>query len=297
MKPFHILMAIGVAAAWGINFVIIKMGLDSFPPILLSALRFGVAGLPLLFLWRIRPAPWKWIIAITLCLGVFKFSFLFIGMNWGAGAGLSSLVLQMQAFFTVLLAFALLGERPTKRQGLGLVLAFGGLGVIIFDLYIGRATEMAFLGVGLVVLAAIFWALSNIAMKKSQTTNPLHLIIWVSALSAPCLLVISWFWEGADTIQYALSHMTLSGTFSVFYLAIIATLIGFGLWAHLLKTYDASTVAPFSLLVPVFGMASSNLMLGEKITSASLFAALFIFAGLCLSSLPAGFFKRKFQSC
>jgi len=297
MKPFHILIAICVAAAWGINFVVIKVGLDSFPPILLSALRFGVAGLPLIFIWKTRPAPLKWIIAIALSMGVFKFNLLFIGMNLGAGPGLSSLVLQMQAFFTVIVAFLLLGERPTKRQMMGLGFAFTGLGIIMYDLSVGTIDEGAYIGILFVILAAVFWALSNISMKKAQSTNPLHLIIWVSAFSSPVLFVISWFTEGSDTVTYALTHINLSGGLTVFYLAVIATLAGFGGWAYLMKEYDASTVAPFSLLVPIFGMSSSSILLGEEISQASIIAALFIFAGLYLSTIPSGFFKRKRQPC
>lgn len=297
MKPLHILTAICVAAAWGINFVVIKVGLDSFPPILLSALRFGVAGLPLIFIWQSRPAPLKWILAIALSLGVFKFSLLFIGMNLGAGPGLSSLVLQMQAFFTVIVAYTLLGERPTKRQMMGLCFAFTGLGIIMYDLSGGSVDESAFIGIMFVILAAIFWAFSNISMKKAQSTNPLHLIIWVSAVSSPVLFVISWFWEGSDNFTYALTHINLSGGLTVFYLAVIATLAGFGAWAYLMKEYDTSTVAPFSLLVPIFGMSSSAILLGEEITQASMIAAMFIFAGLYLSTIPSGFFKRKRQPC
>ena len=297
MKPFHILIAICVTAAWGINFVVIKVGLDSFPPILLSALRFGVAGLPLIFIWKTRPAPWRWIIAIVLSMGVFKFNLLFVGMDLGAGPGLSSLILQMQAFFTVIIAFVLLGERPTKRQMMGLCFAFTGLGIIIFDLSDGSVNKSAFMGIMFVILAAVFWALSNISMKKAQSTNPLYLMIWVSALSSPILFAVSWFWEGSDRVTNALMHINLSGGLTVFYLAIIATLAGFGGWAYLMKEYDTSTVAPFSLLVPVFGMSSSAILLGEEITQASMIAAVFIFAGLYLSTIPIGFFTRKHQPC
>jgi O-acetylserine/cysteine efflux transporter len=297
MKPLHILLAIAVAAAWGVNFVVIKVGLDSFPPILLSALRFGLAGLPVIFIWKTRPAPWRWVFSIALCLGVFKFSLLFIGMNLGAGAGLSSLVLQMQAFFTVLIAFFLLGERPTRRQMMGLLLAFTGLGIILSNLSSAGRNEGALIGISFVILAAIFWALSNICMKKAQSTNPLHLMIWVSALSSPVLFAVSWFWEGSDSVTYALTHITINAGLTVLYLAVIATLAGFGAWAYLMKTYDTGTVAPFSLLVPIFGMSSSAILLGETITQTSMLAALFIFAGLYLSTIRQGFFKRKRQLC
>lgn len=283
MKPVHIFLAICVMAAWGVNFVIIRVGLDNFPAILLSALRFGLAGLPLIFIWKTRPAPLLWIVTIALSLGIFKFSLLFIGMDLGAGAGLSSLTLQMQAFFTVLLAFFLLEERPTRRQLGGMMLAFIGLGFILYD---QGGQQSAFIGIAFVIMAAFFWALSNLAMKKAQSTNPLHLIIWVSAFSSPVLFAISWAYEGEEMILHAFENISLSGMGSVIYLAFIATLAGFGIWAHLLKTYDAGKVAPFSLLVPLFGMSSAAVLLGEEITLYALIAAGFIITGLYFNTVP-----------
>lgn len=295
MRPLHIFLAICVMAAWGVNFVIIRIGLDNFPPILLSALRFAFAGLPIVFIWKTRPAPWQWIIAIALSLGIAKFSLLFIGMNLGAGAGLSSLVLQTQAFFTVILAFFLLQETPKARQILGMCFAFGGLALIIGDNLNENGTLVGLL---FVVTAAICWALANLAMKKAASTNPLHLMIWVSALSAPFLFVISWQTEGGPAVTQALSQINAAGLFSVFYLAGVATLAGFGIWAFLLKTYDAAYVAPFSLLVPIFGMSSAALFLGEKISLLTILAAALILTGLALNTLNLEMFtKRSKKAC
>jgi O-acetylserine/cysteine efflux transporter len=294
MKPLHIFLAVCVMAAWGINFVIIKMGLDSFPPILLSALRFALAGLPIIFIWKTPPAPIKWIVAIGLSLAIFKFNLLFIGMNLGAGAGLSSLVLQTQAFFTVILAFFLLGEKPGMRQLLGMGFAFCGLGLIVSQ----HLHEYgAMIGLMFVITSAICWALANLAMKQAASKNPLHLMIWVSAISAPFLFIISYIMEGGDAMTHALGNINATGAFSVFYLAFIATLAGFGVWAFLLRTYQAAYVAPFSLLVPIFGMSSAALLLGEKITFLNIIAALLILTGLAINTLKPDFFKRSKAPC
>lgn len=294
MRPLHIFLAVAVMAAWGVNFVVIRVGLDSFPPILLSTLRFGLAGLPILLIWKSPPAPIIWIALIALFLGVLKFSLLFIGMDLGAEPGLTSLVLQMQAFFTVLFAFFILEERPSKRQLLGMALAFVGLSIILAE---QSGSQSAFIGIAFVILASVCWALNNIFMKKAQSTNPLYLIIWVSAFSTPVLLIVSWLYEGGDAIKNAMTHMSWSGSLSVLYLAVVATLAGFGIWAYLLKTYDTAKVAPFSLLVPIFGMSSSALLLGEEITLQSMLAALFIITGLYLNTVRAGFLTRKLKPC
>lgn len=280
MQPLHILLAVCVMAAWGVNFVIIKLGLNDFPPILLSALRFGFAGLPILLIWRRPPASIKWIAAIALALGLLKFNLLFIGMKLGAAPGLSSLILQSQAFFTVILAFFLLGERPTGRQVTGMGLAFGGLAVIMAEATQGNGSS-SLIGIVIVISAAVFWGFSNISMKKAQSNNPLALIIWVSAFAAPFLFAISYLFEDWSTVK-----LTPIGAFSVFYLAVIATLAGFAIWAYLLRTYHASKVAPFSLLVPLFGLSSSAWYLNEPLTLYVLGAALLILSGLYLSVIP-----------
>ena len=100
----HILLALLVTLIWGVNFVVIKVGLQDFPPLLFCALRFALAALPLLLLRGPLPAPGWRIVQIGVLLGVVKFGLLFVGMHLGMPAGLSSLVLQSQVFFTVLIA-------------------------------------------------------------------------------------------------------------------------------------------------------------------------------------------------
>ena len=132
MRTPHILLAVAVAAVWGLNFVAIKVGLRDFPPILFSSLRFALAALPLLIL-GLRggpPVPWRFIVGIGVTLGVVKFPLLFLGMDVGMPAGLASLVLQSQAFFTAIFAAFVLGDRPGPKQVLGMIVAFAGVGVI-----------------------------------------------------------------------------------------------------------------------------------------------------------------------
>ena len=111
----HILLALLVVAIWGFNFVVIKMSVEAFPPILAAALRFAAAAFPAVLFVRPPKAPWWIVIGFGLTFGVALYGFLNLGLAWGMPAGLSSLVLQTQAFFTMVLAFALLGERPSRQ--------------------------------------------------------------------------------------------------------------------------------------------------------------------------------------
>ena len=282
MRPRDVLLAVLIAAAWGFTFVVIKVGLREFPPLLFSALRFLVAASPLLWLWRLGPpAPWRYVVGIGLAMGVSMFSLLFIAIDIGLPAGLASLVAQTQAFFTALLAALLLGDRPTRRQWAGMALAGAGLAVIAADL--GGGSSL--LGLVLALGAALSWAVSNILTKLARANDPLRLVIWMCAVAALPLLLLSWAVEGGERMATAVLHMSWLGAGAVVFQSLIATLAAFGAWSLLLARYPASVVAPFSLLVPVFGMSSTALLLGESVSPAKLAGAALVLVGLGVTVL------------
>lgn len=282
MSARDIALAILITAIWGFNFVMIRLGLDAFPPLLFSALRFMAASLPFILFVGRPGVPWRWILIIGFVLGVVKFSLLFVGIDIGMPAGLASLVLQTQAFFTAIFAIFLLGDRPRRTQIAGMVIAFAGVGLIASTLPIDGTVA----GLALTVAAAAAWGLSNIAMKVARPPNMMSLIVWVSLVPPVPLLALSWWLEGPETILAALASIDLASLGVLAYVAIISTVVAFGLWGYLLRTYSATLVAPFSLLVPIFGMSSAALFLGEELTTAKLVAAALVFAGLALIVLP-----------
>lgn len=285
----HILLALLVTLIWGVNFVVIKVGLHDFPPLLFCALRFALAALPLLILRGPLPAPLWRIVQIGLLLGVVKFGLLFVGMHLGMPAGLSSLVLQSQVFFTVLIAALLLGERPTPRALVGLGLAAGGLLLIGLERPLGDSL----LAFGLVIAAALAWAFSNIATKRSGANDMLRLISWVSLVPPLPLLLLSWLFEGPQAITQALLNISWRGAGALLFIAFFATTLGFGLWSFLLRRYPASQVTPFALAVPVSGLLAGWWLLGEALTTQDWLACTLVFAGLAVTVLPAGWWRRR----
>ena len=284
MKPRDIALAVGVAALWGVNFVVIRVGLDHFPPLLFNALRFSLAAFPaILFVGRPR-VPWRWVLAVALALGVTKFSLLFAGMAAGMPAGLSSLVLQSQAVFTVVLAVALLKERPGRRRVAGLAVAAAGVVIVGAGLG-GDVPGGAF---ALVIAAAAAWGLSNIATRKAGATDMLRFMVWVSALAAPWLIALSLLVDGPSADLAALRSSTPAAIFAVLFVAGAATLGGFAAWGHLISRYGASTIAPFAMLVPIFGIASAALLLDEPVRPTDILGGLLVVGGVLagLVSLP-----------
>ncbi|WP_331445617.1 EamA family transporter [Streptomyces xanthochromogenes] len=281
MRPVHIALAVLVAAVWGINFVVIDVGLGHFPPLLFSALRFLVAALPAVFFVGRPKVAWKWVVAVGLVLGVAKFGLLFIGMSQGMPAGLSSLVLQVQAVFTAVVAMAVLGERPSKVRLLGMVVALAGIVLAGVD----EGSGGPLLGFALTVGAAACWGASNVLTRRAAPPDALNFMVWVSVVPVLPLLALSLLFEGPERDAEALAGFDWSGAGALVYVAWLSTVFGFGAWGMLLRRYPASSVAPFSLLVPVFGMSSAAVLLGEPVTPLRWGAAALLVGGVALTSL------------
>ncbi|MBT2447584.1 EamA family transporter [Streptomyces sp. ISL-43] len=281
MRPIHTALAVLVAAVWGFNFVVIEIGLGAFPPLLLSALRFLVAAIPAVFFVGKPKVAWKWVIAVGVVLGIVKFGLLFTGMDHGMPAGLSSLVLQAQAVFTAVFAAVVLKERPGRVRMAGMAVAFVGIGVAAVD----EGASGPVLGFTMVIAAAACWGVSNVLTRKASPPDALNFMVWVSVVPVLPLTVLSLLLEGPDRDLAALRGLDWSGVGVIVYLAWITTVFGFGAWGYLLRSYPASSVAPFSLLVPVFGMTSAALVLGEQVSGLRWVAAVLLVGGVAVTSL------------
>lgn len=246
-----------------------------------SALRFLVAALPAVFFVGRPKVAWKWLIGVGLALGVAKFGLLFIGMDRGMPAGLSSLVLQIQAVFTAVLAAVVLAERPGRARILGMAVALGGIALAAVD----EGTSGPLLGFVLVVAAAACWGVSNVLTRKASPPDALNFMVWVSVVPVLPLLALSLLFEGPSADLDALRSLDWSGAGTIVYVAWGATVFGFGAWGFLLRRYPASAVAPFSLLVPVFGMTSAALLLDESVSPLRWGAAVLLVGGVALTSL------------
>jgi len=275
----HVLLALLVVAIWGFNFVVIKLSVEALPPVLAAALRFAAAAFPAVLLVKPPKAPAWIVIGFGLSFGLALYGFLNLGMAWGMPAGLTSLVLQTQAFFTMVMAFLLLGERPSRYQIVGAAIAFGGIAVIAAE----RLEMTSLLPLGMVLLAAISWGLANVLTKKAGKVNAVSFTVW-GVLAAPVpLLILSLLTEGWPAVSAALMGFSWSDAALIAFLAYPATLLGGAIWSWLLGRHPASVVAPFTLLVPITGLASGYLVLGETITPVEILGGLLVIAGLVVT--------------
>jgi O-acetylserine/cysteine efflux transporter len=288
MRLREIMLAFAVVVIWGVNFTVIRVGLGSFPPLLLAALRFAVAALPAVFLPRPKvPLGRFMFIGTVLFLG--QFALLFISMKVGMPAGLASVVIQSQAFLTGPIAALVLGEKILSRQVIGTAIAFGGLAAIALTTGAGGVTLA---GLILCLGAALCWAVGNVALRGAGNVDMLSMVTWLSIVPPLPLFLLSLAFEGPANVEHALLTVDWAGVGSVLYIGILSTNIGYGFWAYLLKQYPAGQVAPFSLLVPIFGILSAGLFLGEQFGPVRLFGMALVLVGLMVAVLPL---KRLWQ--
>lgn len=276
----HLLLALAVMAVWGTNFVVIRVALAHLPPLFLALLRFTFAFLPMALFVKRPAVPWRQLAAYGLLIGAGQFGLLFIAMKSDISPGLASLVIQTQVFFTIAMAVIAGGEKIRAFQWLALVLAVSGLGLIL--LHAGAAVTP--LGLGLTLLASMSWAGGNWVARRGGV-NMLAYVVWASVFAIPPLLLLSLIFDGPAAIVRGVREAEPATWAAVLWQSLGNTLFGYAAWGWLLSRYPAATVTPLSLLVPVFGMASSAVFLGETLTAWKITAAALVLSGLALNTL------------
>jgi O-acetylserine/cysteine efflux transporter len=278
-------LALGIVFVWGTNFVVIRWGLDVLPPLFFATLRFTLVFLPASFFIKRPQIPWSNLATYGVCIGLFQFGMLFIAMHGRISPGLASLVVQMQVFFTIALSMARTGERLKSHQIAAFVLALAGMAVIALNN--GKGATIP--GLALTLVAAMGWAGGNQASreagKSGMKVNMLAYVVWAALFSVPPLLTLSLLIEGPAAILAGLHHATWVTWSAVAWQSIGNTMFGYASWAWLLSRYPAATVAPLSLLVPIFGFGASALLLGEPLPLWKIGATALIMAGLAVNLL------------
>lgn len=314
MTLIHIALAVLVAFIWGMNFTFIAWALESFPPLMLTALRFFFTAIPLVLFLK-PPKFNRTLFIYAIGTFVMQYAFLFTAMHLGASAGLSALLLQIQIFITVLLAYFILDEAVSRIQIIGMLVGVLGLSVIALNL----GGDMPLLGFVCILIAAIGWSFGNIASKqvskqaatkamqqgagvsnvspntgghKASAISALALVIWGALIACVILIIASLIFETDAWTLTTFTQASLKSWLSLVFIVYVSTLVGFGLWAHLLAQNTASKVLPFALLIPIFGMATSVLLTGEVVTWWKMLAMLFILSGLVLANFKIRLNKR-----
>ncbi|MBN6715018.1 EamA family transporter [Pseudomonas capsici] len=278
MKLHHLLLAILVTALWGLNFSVIKLGLTSVDPFILAGLRFTLCALPAIFFIPKPDVAWRYIIGYGLIFGIGLWGVVNLGIKTGLSAGIASLVLQFSAFFTMLLGAWVFKETITRYQLAGIGVALCGLSSIIF-IADGSVTAA---GLVLVLLGAAAWSVTNIINKKAGTKQVFAFLVWSSAFSPIPLFLLDYLVNGTSGYSALINQIDHRAVLSILFQVYPNTLFGYWVWNSLLKQYPVSTVAPLSLLVPIFGMLGSAVIFGESLSPMKIVAVVLIVSGLAV---------------
>lgn len=283
MPMTHRALAALAAVLWGVNFLAIHTSLEQFPPLFLVALRFAIIAVPTILLVPRPDVPLTWLVGYGLGFGTVQFIGLYLGMAMGFPAGLASLVLQASAPFTVVLGALLLGERVGLTQRVGIAVAVGGLVLV----GVSRATATSVLPFVLVVLGGLGWAFGNLCSRLARAPKPLHLTLWMSVVPPLPMLVLSLLVEGpariASSLGTSVSAAAAPAWVGLAYTVLLGTVVGSGIWVWLMARHPAGVVAPYSLLVPVVGILTAWLVLGERPTAIELLGGVLVIAGVLWS--------------
>lgn len=274
MKPFHILLAVAVSVIWGLSFVATREGVRDFTPAQLTALRFIIAAIPVLFLPRPKMS-WRYLLLGGGFWFLGQFMLLFMAFRFGMLPGVASVTQQSNVFFTVLLAALFFHEIPTRRQVAGMAVAFAGL----FLIALSTGIDLPLIAFLLTVSAALSWASGNIVVKGMPKVSMVPFAAWASLVPPLPAYALSMALGDGSLID-AVSAASWQGIASVIYLGTLATLGGYAMWGYLLARYPAATVTPFALLVPVSGIFASVIVYGEAFQPLRALGIALVMAGL-----------------
>lgn len=288
--PFsHVLLALLVMIVWGANFIFVKFGLDEISPLFLCALRFFFASVPAIFFIKPPSGQFKIIATYGLVTFALQFAFVFWGMNAGMTPGMASLIIQVQVFFSMFFAVLFLGERINLGQILGALISFMGIGVVAF--YFDSSVTL--LGFLCIIAAAAAWGVGNLISKKIKSAHFMAVIVWGSFIACLPMFLLALVFEGPDRLLYTYDHLTVKGIGSLVYIVYVSTWVGYGVWNWLISHHPVGVIVPFTLLVPVVGIITSVLVLGEPFQLWKLAAGLLVITGLCINLLSSRFFRIK----
>ena len=278
MKFIHIMMAIAVPLIWGTGFVVAKGAISEFPPILLMAFRFLVTSLVLV--WFVKPpiGQLRALFLIAIVAAAIQYSLTFSGLK-GLDAGFAALIVQLEVPFLVILGAILLGERPSQRKWLGIIIAFVGVGLLVGKVEFNNAWG----SVILVILGALTWAIGQIFVRKLKNIDGLTITAWTAVFATPQLFIMSLIFE-SDHVNLILSA-DLSILWAVLYLGLIMTALGYYFWNTLIRTYEIEKVAPFLLLLPVFSLLGGVIFLEELVSTVKILGGLIVILGVGFVSL------------
>lgn len=278
MKGQDLLLALAICVMWGLNFSVIKLGVEQIDPFVLTALRLSLAAFPAVFFVARPQVAMRYIALYGLLFGVGLWGLMSLSIQQGLSAGMASVTLRGSAFFSVLIGVYWFKERLSFIAKAGVMFALLGI-VLSFYLEDGSVSTI---GLVLALIAGLSLSLLSALVKQLQVQQVFAFVVFSSLFAPLPLLLLAYLINGANVLQVLGGQLNAATLFSIFFQAYPTTLIGYWLWNKLLLRYPMSTMGPLSLLVPVFGVVGSCVFFGEVLTLLKIVAFSLLLIGVLL---------------
>ncbi len=259
MTTRQVLLALIVPITWGFGYALTKIGMEQFPPLLLMSLRFGIAGL--ILVWFTKP-PWEYmkdLFVVAFIGSTIQYGLTYYGLK-GIDVSTASILVQLEGPILAILSTLILKERLGWTRALGMGLAFAGVVVIAGEPRLSGSLD----SVALVISGAVFWAIAQIMISRLKSLSGITILAWVAIIASPQMLLISLAIEKDQ--WHSIVNASLVDWSIVFYLSFIMTVVGYSIWYHLLRICDVSKISPFLMLLPVTSIIAGITLLDEQFT-------------------------------
>lgn len=270
----HLLFLILINFIWGSMFVVAKIALTEFPPVLFTAIRFGVLIAVLLPFLRV-PKRLVWpLVRIGLVMGVGMYLTLYYAIYLAGNTAAVSVVSQLEVPLAVILGVLFLGETFDLKRFAGVAVAFGGAMVIGFDPAMFDDLPAVFW----MIVSAGFFAVTMVMVRGMEKVHALTITAWLSLVSAPILLAVSLTLESGHAA--AVADAGWIGWGALLYTAFCGSIVAHSGMYYLLQRYPIGLIAPFTLLSPVFAVIGAVLVLGDILTLRIVIGTVMVLGGV-----------------
>ena len=273
MKPRDIALALAAPILWGVGFTFAKPALQQFPPMLMMVMIYLGTTVLLLGRWR-RPRTPLWaLLVIGVCGGAVQSILIFSGLSH-LPASTAVLVVQSQVPFAVLSAWVIGKERLSAARLLGIAIAIGGVALI------AGAPEATgdYPALLMVIVGALVWAVAQALIRAFGRDDGATTTGMIGLISAPLALIGSLLFESGQ--WESVKTATPADWGALLVVLLLGYLLAYSAWYQVLGKYRVDQVTPFILLMPIAGVITGALALGERLTPRGLAGGAIILVGL-----------------
>ena len=288
MNSKQILLALIVPITWGLGFTLAKIGMEQFSALLIMSIRFGIAGLVLV--WFTKP-PWghmREIFIVALIGSTIQYGLTYNGLK-GIDASTAAILVQLEGPILALMGTILLKEKLGLTRAFGMGLAFAGVFIIAGEPRLEGHID----SVLLLVAGSAVWAVAQIMISRLKGLSGITILAWVAIMATPQMLLASFIIE--DGQWQAIKTASLFDWSIIFYLAFIMTVLGYSVWYHLLSSVDVSKVSPFLMLLPITSIIAGMILLDEQFTKAMAIGGVMIMIGVASTLINWNWSKKQLK--